>query len=269
MMFAAIENMGSAYGFKGDNTQNKAIVKRKGTAATRYEAEKERLYQARKALAAAAEFDPSQDSSIGDFVVSTRMFMDKRKDRWRYGIAGSLKSLLKRVAFESDNGRMTFDTLVFIGHGNTGLMTVGMGCTPLKRLEEVRGGRHQQTLEGLNMDQRMINVQNTESWGALFTEHRECFAPRRNDRTFHIVFAGCSTGNKSKRSLMHLTHVVAESLSVIFECTVNAYGTDNEIVNDDILEILGNMETIISSAAGVSGSYPLNSGVNLDWVKRG
>lgn len=103
----------------------------------------------------------------------------------------------------------------------------------------------------------------------MFKAHRECFATFRLDDAFHLISAGCGTGNMSESSYRHLTHVVAEQLSSVFECKVNAYGTDNEIVNDDILTILKNMGAIKSSATGTSGSYPLSSTASLDWIKKG
>ncbi|MBN6149155.1 hypothetical protein JR065_02280 [Xanthomonas sp. AmX2] len=276
MMFLAIENMASAYGYKqsntrsGDKNKNKNNKKKnkKGGAPAR-KSGKDAIYQARRALAEAVDFDPEKDDSVGDFIFCVKMFAEQNKDKCRYGVAGSLNSLLKRIAIECKSGGMTFDTLVFAGHGNTGVMTVGMGCTPLGKMEQLKQPEHQAALAGLQMDRRMINVQNTQTWQDMFKAHRECFTPSRLDDTFHVIFAGCSTGNMSESSYRHLTHVVAEQLSSVLGCRVNAYGTDDEIVNDDILDILKSMGTIKTSATGANGSYRLPSGVSLDWIKKG
>ncbi|MDR6675170.1 hypothetical protein [Xanthomonas sp. 1678] len=272
MMFLAIENMASAYGYKQNNTHGGGKKhkknKKKGQAAARKDG-KDKVYEARRALAKAVDFDPENDDSVGDFLFRVKMFAEKNQDRCRYGIAGSLNSLLKRIAIECENGGMTFDTLVFAGHGNTGVMTVGMGCTPLGKMEQLKQSNHQKALAGLEMDRRMINVQNIQTWQDMFRAHRECFAPSRLDETFHVIFAGCSTGNMSESSCRHLTHVVAEQLSSVLGCKVNAYGTDNEIVNDDIDDILKNMKAIKASATGANGSYLLQSRVSLDWIKKG
>ncbi|TCO80722.1 hypothetical protein EV699_11257 [Plasticicumulans lactativorans] len=269
MMFIAIENMGSAFGHKDSNTRNKPEVKGQNkTQLQRHATAKEKLYEERRALAKSAGFDPRFDPSEGNFLFAAKLLAEKRKDTCRYGVAGSLKSLLKRAAFEAQNARTTFDTLMFVGHGNTGVMTVGIGCMPLDQLQSVKGRKAQETFDGLKLDNRMINVANSDTWLGLFDEHRACFAPSRGDDTFHVVFAGCSTGNKSEKSYKHLTHVAAAALANLFQCQVNAYGTDDEITNDEIEEIITFIETIKGSATGGSGSYALKTGVNLDWVKR-
>jgi hypothetical protein len=118
--------------------------------------------------------------------------------------------------------------------------------------------------------QRMIKVQNKETWSEQFRIHQDCFKPDRDHDTFHVLFAGCSTGNLTKLSHKHLTNVVAKTLAKLFQCNVNAYGTDKTIENDEILHILTNIETIKGGATGVSGTYVLNErqNINLDWVKR-
>jgi hypothetical protein len=272
MMFIAIENMGSAYGYKSKNTENKQPADHGGKGQQRSHAKaKEEVFKARRELADAIGFNPKKDESEGSFLFDAKMFAEKRKDTCCYGICGSLTGMLKRVEFECANTRgLKFDTLVFVGHGNAGVMTVGMGCTPLNEYRELTQRKQKNVLDGMNMEKRMINVQNKETWSEQFRIHQDCFKPDRDHDTFHVLFAGCSTGNLTKLSHKHLTNVVAKTLAKLFQCNVNAYGTDKTIENDEILHILTNIETIKGGATGVSGTYVLNErqNINLDWVKR-
>ena len=271
-MFIAIENMASAYGYKKKNTANKAVTTYRSRGAQKSaENANAAKYEARQKLATAVGFNPKVDESEQDFLFTARMFAEKRKERCRYGISGSLRSMFKRMAFECENTKgLKFDTLVFVGHGNTGVMTIGLGVTPVDKYDKITNRKHQETLDGLNLDNRMINVQNRETWGGQFTECRDCFAADRRDSTFHLIFAGCSTGNLSEISFKHLTKVAAKVLAPILNCTVNAYGTDNVIENDEIIYILEHIEVIKATATGGTGSIPIetDAGVNLDWFKR-
>jgi hypothetical protein len=273
MMFIAIENMGSAYGYKQANTSNKGPgTVRKPFQQKAYDKMKAEQYEARQAVASVLGFNPREDSSEGkgdeNIFFAARTFAERNPDTCRYGVSGSLRSMFKRAAFECQNARgLTFDTLVFVGHGNTGLMCVGLGCSPVNELREAKG-KHKAVAAAMKLDERMINVKNTESWSALFEEHKGCFSPDRQYGTFHVVFAGCSTGNQSETSYKFLTHVVAETLAEVFNCPVNGYGPDNEITNQEILEILGKINDIKSSTIGDSGTYDLETGVGLEWVKK-
>lgn len=275
MTFIAIENMASAYGFKDKNTTNKPAREFESRGQqNRQRRLKQEIFEKRRALAEAVDFNPRKDPSEKDFLFVAQMFAAKRHDKLRYGICGSLNGMLKRMQFECANGRLKFDTLVFVGHGNAGLMTVGIGCTPLADYESLKEKTQKRTLEGLDLDGRMMNVLNADTWAGKFKAHIDCFKPDRENNTFHLFFAGCSTGNMGKRTHLHLTELAAETLAPMLACSVNAYGTDSTVENTEILFILENLEHIKSSATGVSGSYSIGNNrergddIKLDWVKR-
>jgi hypothetical protein len=119
MMFIAIENAASAYGYKRKNTPKKPTTTRTKSAQKKRDEANEIKYKARQELAEAVGFDPKVDESEGNFLFEARMFAEKHKDLCRYGVSGSLRSMLKRAAFECENGGLTFHTLVLVGHGNT------------------------------------------------------------------------------------------------------------------------------------------------------
>ena len=275
MTFIAIENMASAYGYKGKNTKNKPEKEFRNTGQKNaYERTKNALYENRRKLAEAVGFDPQKDPSEQNFLFHAQMFTTKRKDRIRHGICGSLNSMLKRIQFECTNTRnLKFDTLVFVGHGNAGLMTIGIGCTPDDKYAKQKQGKLKQTYEGLNIGDRLMHVKNQETWSEKFRAHKDCFKPD-DQNTFHLFFAGCSTGNLYEGTFRHLTEVAAETLAPMLNCNVNAYGTDRTIENTEILFILENLDQIKSKAKGDKGSHPIgkdpesDDDINLDWVKR-
>ena len=118
-----------------------------------------------------------------------------------------------------------------------------------------------------------MHVKNPETWSEKFRAHKDCFKPD-GQNTFHLFFAGCSTGNMHEGTRRHLTNVAAETLAPMLNCNVNAYGTDKTIENEEILFILENLDQIKSNAKGANGSQRIGedseSGedINLDWVKK-
>jgi len=274
MMFIAIENQASAYGDKKLNTTNKLTVKRTYAQQKRHEKEKQVQYKERLQVAQQYQFNYKDDpADLKEMIFGAQNFYKKHQDKCRYGVSGSLLSMLKRVKFESENSRTKFDTLVFVGHGGSGVMTIGMGASPMElhQAPDKASPKTTNAIEQMGSENRMMNVKNTNTWLGLFRDHKECFSPDRDNNTFHVVFAGCSTGNQSTKSIKYLTHEAAKELADVLKCKVNAYGADDVIKNSHVDKILDNIETIKGMSTGQAGSYPLSTNdgnVNLVWVKR-
>jgi hypothetical protein len=268
-VFIALENTASAFGFKKHNTRNKPDTPKKSS---KVQAASAKKYEARQEMAAAVNFDPRVDSSEGKGDANIRLTVDmiSTKRGYSYGSAGSLPSLFKRLGFEADKTGKPFDTVVFLGHGNAGLMTAGLGRTPLDKMDALKG-KHPQTLAAFNADKRMINVsdENRQHWGATFESNRKHLASNRRTGVLSILFMGCATGNMSVKSMRILPQVVASALVSLLECSVICYGADRLIENAELESALTNLETITEAVAGqggISGSYALpNSTVSLAW----
>src|SRR5258707_381543 len=87
MMFIAIENAASAYGYKKKNTENTPRIKRSKTELKRYEERNQKKYEPRQQLAESVGFNPRKDESEGSFLFDARMFAEKRKGICRYGVS--------------------------------------------------------------------------------------------------------------------------------------------------------------------------------------
>ena len=265
-MFIAVENMASAYGDKSANTDNKPIVRPQGKQSKkeqqRQQDSKQPVYEARKKLAKNLNYE-IEDRAAGNIFSIVQRFVSKNQNLCRYGIAGSLPSMLKRLAFESANMNCKFDTLVFVGHGNTGIMTVGLGSGPdLLREEhsERLSDKQQAIVDDMKLENRKITIQNQDTWVAEFDKVKQSFTADK-DGIFHVMFAGCCTGNLSEKSYRFITHKVAKKLAGLLNCTVNAYGMRESINNAHVMETLEDIDKIKGSApanpGGPEGTYIL------------
>jgi hypothetical protein len=140
-VFIALENAASAFGYKKLNTSNKP-------GKTKSKADKvssDRKYGDRKAMAAEVGYAPTEDASEGKGEGNIHLIVKMVASRkgYKLGVSGSLPSMFKRLAFEAAKGS-AFDTLVFMGHGNTGLMTVGLGQAPADKLAALKA-KHAKT----------------------------------------------------------------------------------------------------------------------------
>lgn len=266
-VFIALENTASAFGFKKGNTSNKPDDKRKPAKAVK---EKEKTYERRRELAKTLEFDYKTDPSEGSGEGNIRFIVGNlaSKRGFSYGIAGSLPSLFKRLSFEASQKALPFDTLIFLGHGNTGLMTVGMGRFPASELKRAND------FDLMQLEKRMINVSddNKKHWIETFNEHRTALTVSKSDKVLHILFMGCATGNKSETSFKVLPMVVSAAISELLRCSVICYGADRLIGNKELEAAISNIEAITSEAAGsgnLQGSIQLeDSKASLEWYRK-
>jgi len=263
-VFIALENTASAFGLKGGNSKN-VPAKEKKPGWKVAEQKKAQAYEDRKALADRLGFDYKKDDTEGRQEKNIRFIVQQLANQrgHSYGIAGSLPSLFKRLSFDANRKGQSFDTVVFLGHGHSGVMTVGLGRFPLAEQDE----------KLLNAQKRMINVSdpNKALWTETFHENREAL---NLGGVLHILFLGCKTAEQSSLSYKTLPKVVASALSQKLQCDVICYGTDQEIVNEEIVVAIGNIKKITDAASGggLHGSIglaeyddELESITNLDW----
>ncbi len=267
-VFIALENTASAFGLKKGNTKNKP--ESKVNVSKQAEKAKEQVYQQRRELAEKLDFDFKKDASEGfgedniHFIVRTLA----SKRGYSYGVAGSLPSLFKRLSFEASQQKLPFDTLIFLGHGNAGLMTVGLGRFPANELKNER----EKAL--LQLDKRMINVSDDSKahWTQTFRDHRDSLGVGKADKVLHIVFMGCATGNMSEVSFKVLPKVTSAAISELLNCDVICYGADRLIENKELEAAIAHIETITSEAASsgaLQGSISLeHSDASLEWYRK-
>lgn len=267
-VFIALENTASAFGLKKANTQNKP--ESKANVSKHAEKAKEQVYQQRRDLAEKLGFDFKKDSSEGfgenniHFIVRTLA----SKRGYSYGVAGSLPSLFKRLSFEANQKKLPFDTLIFLGHGNTGLMTVGLGRFPAHEL------KHERDQELLQIEKRMINVSDDSKahWTQTFHDHKSSLGVGKADKVLHIMFMGCATGNMSDISFKVLPKVTSAAISALLDCDVICYGADRLIENKELEAAISHVEAITSEAASsgaLQGSISLDgSEASLEWYRK-
>lgn len=261
-VFIALENMASAFGFKKHNTHMDDKKPSK---------ESVEKYKGRIALAEKAEVQYKTDSSEGkaDNNIHFIVKMVAAKRGFRYGTAGSLTSLMKRMEIERGNSGGTFNVLVFLGHGNTGLMTTGLGNLDFHQMEKSATKKNEkQVIDGFNIENRMINVskENKSVWIETFQKYGDCL-----DRELvHIMFMGCATGNQSETSFKWLPKTVAKALAAALNRSVICYGTDKLIENSEMESALTNIGTITETVERAKDALTDEVGLpgtkaNLKW----
>jgi hypothetical protein len=272
-VFIALENAASAFGHKGKNTANKPKPAKKPT--KREEQAKTLKYARRLEMAKKVGYNPNADASEGKdeenihFVVK----MICARTGFSYGTAGSLPSLFKRLKFEAGQKRMSFDTLIFLGHGNVGVMTVGMGQAPTDKMEALKG-KDKQVYGDYNAEKRMINVSDTSKahWLETFSENRDCLGVDQANEVLHVFFLGCATGNQSEATFKILPQTVSQALAELLRIDVICYGADSLIENAELENVIVNIGAItdtVGGSGGLKGSQPLNNtAVSLEWYRR-
>lgn len=266
-VFIALENTASAFGLKKGNTSNKPESKAPSKQAQKA---KEQVYERRRELAEALEFDYKRDPSEGTGENNIRFIVSNlaSKRGFSYGVAGSLPSLFKRLSFEAKQKKLPFDTLIFLGHGNTGLMTVGLGRFPASEIKK------EKDRDLMDLDKRMINVSDDSKkhWTQTFNEHRDALAVSKSDKVLHILFMGCATGNKSEVSFKVLPQIVSAAVSALLDCDVICYGADQLIENKELEAAISHIEAITSEAASsnaLQGCISLkDSAASLEWYRK-
>ena len=268
-VFIALENAASAFGFKANNTSNKPDAGKK--LSKKDETARALKYKQRRDLAEKIEFDPLTDASEGKGENNIHFIakMLASKHGYSLGTAGSLPSIFKRLKFEAGQKKMSFDTLIFLGHGNTGLMTVGMGHVPVTKLEEAKGSK--KIMEGYDADKRMINVSDESKahWTETFDDARDCLSVDKTNNVLHVVFMGCATGNQSEKSYKILPKVVSVALAELLKIDVICYGADRLIENSELesaISHIGSITDAAGSSGAAAGSEALSgSEASLEW----
>ena len=135
------------------------------------------------------------DSRLTESIDEAKNFAHKKND-FDLACTGSLNSMLKSVINTAEIKGRKYDTLVFIGHGNVGFMSVGAGKLGLPRPPQTteRLGKKdfklQEARETLGIDKREMSAANVATWGPLFNALRPALEVDTNNAV-HVFFLGC------------------------------------------------------------------------------
>jgi len=258
-IFICLENPASVIGEKGGNRRPGKTGKA-SKLTTKEISAKERLWATRKAfleddrIDVDAEYDSSRDAEVR-FV--GELASAKKYIQW--ASTGSLRTMLIELKSASVKHRISFDTIVFMGHGGPGCMSTGNGIVgnlPAQfNDKKLRIGA-----EAYDQDKRQIDIGNALTWGSKFGEITANLATGARGR-LHIFLLGCSTGETYLGTTLQAT--VAATVSQQCNLPVAAYGTDNDIKIEDTKEVIDNLNTI-EGAAATGATYTLKaSGTNI------
>jgi hypothetical protein len=296
LTFIAVENPLGMLGKKGMNVPRgarhaKASKKHEREMAAQYEAEKKDVREKRERVLLNSGYDLEKDTSRESDAELAEDFEKRSSGTVKRAVAGSLVALFSRLeqyALGNPGGRgkgkakgrskqkrgrdtpddegevaHTFDTLIFLGHGDIGSMSVGIGKVNIPG--DVEGAR-----ELFQADKREIAHHNVDAWKSHFLRVRRCLSATG---PIHIFLLGCSTGELEKlpsHGYTSLVKIVATTLAAAFNTTVVAYGPTSEIGDKETAKVLNEIDEIKSQAIAslhAELTYELSVVIDLQIVK--
>jgi hypothetical protein len=253
--FIALENPESWLGYKDGNlpAKPKPELVLKGSRAERRE--QERVFEREmRELAHAVEekYGPRRtfvESTFGS-LDNTATTLDRqavlegtsKRASMHVASTGSLPSMMKRLAAFATEGRgRRFDTLVFVGHGDEGDMSVGIGHLP-----EARTARGKEFAQGIRADTRVMTVKNPDTWAAEFLRVNQYLEVDPSSGRLHVFLVGCATALHANGigGVTTLPRLMANRLATDLNMSMAVYGTTQEITPKETRKIIDELDTI-------------------------
>lgn len=207
----------------------------------------EKKYQERHKYASSSGFYQhlNSDTALIDDLRNAHRFIGSRNALYaRLCVCGSLDGVLKYCA-SAIGAHGNVSRLVMIGHGNSGVMSIGSGSISLSKpqtLEQMgmtKGGQPHKT--------RQMDMENEEEWAAKFGAAQACFSEDPTYGYFIVYLIGCKTGVPDESGRFH--EGVAKALAVALNLDVMCVGTSTKINSGEIGDFLDNIDTITDSLA--------------------